>query len=264
MRKYLLGFLFFIMSAQSSPFDYDLHIAEIPGQSGKTIICCHGMTGNYQIAEVIHSYDYTQDTLIGFNFPDHDYDGSRPEKTTFGSIDELLPVLYVLKKTIIDEGRKQVSLYGFSAGGGAVVNVIAALYTTTYDPDLAKIGIGLQEKKQILETLQNGTIILDAPLKSIEEIIAFRGTSLEFEILDARYRKNGMNPIDTLKRLSNLSLNIILNFQHLDEVLSNRDDNLFIQRLKAANSLGSTQVVKGEGSHSFPHDALWQSLSDHP
>ncbi len=41
-----------------------------------------------------------------------------------------------------------------------------------------------------------------------------------------------MEPIDALEGLENLSLHIVVYFQNPDEVLSNRDDEVFIERLK--------------------------------
>jgi hypothetical protein len=256
-----LAALFLFSSFSKPSFDYDLHISKFPGE-GATMICFHGMGGDYQIAEAIHSYGFSKDTLIGFNFPDHDLgDDWDAEKTTFGTIQEILPALYVLKGTIIDEGIDHVKLYGFSAGGGAVINTLAALNTSRYDSELKSIGIGSKEKKKMLEVIQKGIVILDVPLKSMEELIAFRGSSPEFDLFAKRYRENQMNPIDAIQFLKGLSLHVVVCFQDADEILSNRDDELFIERLREANAKGTTTYVKGEGGHAFPHLALWNSLT---
>jgi hypothetical protein len=78
---------------------------------------------------------------------------------------------------VIDQRLDAIDLYGFSAGGGAVINLIALLNTKTYDAELKKIGIDKKEKKKLLEAIQMGFILLDAPLKSVEEIMDFRGSS---------------------------------------------------------------------------------------
>jgi len=97
------------------------------------------------------------------------------------------------------------------------------------------------------------------PLKSIDELIDFRGPSLEFQIYAGRYRKNGFRPIDSLENLENLSLHISLYFEQPDEILSNRDDALFIERLKKYNSKGTTHVIIGTtGGHNAIHSPLWQ------
>ena len=111
----------------------------------------------------------------------------------------------------------------------------------------------------MLLALEQGYIILDCPLKSVEEIVALHGKSANFEIMRKRYEKNNMNPIDTLKLLAGLHLNLIAHFQNPDEILSNRDDQLFIERLKKANK-GTTKVIIGsEGGHNAYHASMWKA-----
>lgn len=246
------------------PFDYDLHLFSIPSNSSRTMICCHGYGANYQIAETLKALEIIDATLVSFNFPDHDLlqKDYNPHKATFGTINELLPALYVLKKYIIEQELEAIDLYGRSAGGGVVVNLIAVLNGSTYDADLKQIGISKNEKERILKALQNGLVILDVPLKSVEEIIDLRGSIPELEILAKNYRDNHFRPIDALERLEGLSLNIILHFQDPDEIIFNRDDDVYIERLKKANSLGTTSVIIGnEGGHLAPHRSLWQAYS---
>lgn len=221
------------------------------------MIVAHGMGGNYTIANWIK----IDKTLISFNFPDHDYSyrAIKSGKTTFGTIEEILPLIYVIKKTVVNDNHQEIDLYGFSAGGGAIINALAVLNTNRYDEALKKIGIFQKEKEQLLQAIQKGVIILDTPLKSIQEIIDFRGSSPELEIFAKRYRDNQMEPIDALKYLQGLSLHVILHFQNPDEVLSNRDDHLFFNRLKMYNKNGITRLVVGsDHGHSVPHPSLWE------
>lgn len=240
---------------------YDLNLCTIPGNSSRTMILFHGYGANYKIAEYLKQLDCIDATLVSFNFPDHDlqernYD---PHKATFGTINEILPALYVLKKYVIDQHKESIDLYGFSAGGGVVINLIAILNSSRYDSELKQIGITDKEKNQLLKAIQNGIVILDVPLKSIEEIISLRGPSVEFEILARNYRNNHLRPIDSLENLQGLSLDIILHFQEDDEILSNRDDAIYIERLKKANKLGNTSVIIGnDGGHLAPHWPLWK------
>jgi hypothetical protein len=247
------------------PFDYDLHESSLPGKNGRTVICLHGYGANYQIAHFLKEQQFTEATLVSFNFPDHDL-GNRevhPNQESFGTIRELLPALYVMKQRVVDQGLDSIDLYGFSAGGGALVNAIGVLNTTTYDTDLKQIGIGVEEKKKLLTVIQKGIVLLDTPLKSIEEIIDLRGSTEEFEILAQNYRKNGFRPIDSLESLRGLSLNILLHFQKRDEILSNRDDHLYIQRLKSVNSKGKmTVIIEDDGGHMAPHPSIWESYSE--
>ena len=153
-------------------------------------------------------------------------------------------------------------MYGFSAGGGAIINALATLNQTYHDESLEKISIFKETKKQLLDVLEKGLIILDCPLKSIEEIIALRGKIRELEILSDHYTKNNMNPIDVLNLLVGLNLNILLHFQNSDEILGNRDDMLFVERLKQANK-GTTTVLLGfDGGHNTYHASLWNAYKE--
>ncbi len=253
-----------LFSHSTIPFDYPLNISVIPGKSNdeNVLICLHGFGGNYAIAGVLKSYEVINDHLVSFNFPDHDIAnaGYNPHKTAFGTIQELLPVLYLLKRCAVDGKAKAVSLYGFSAGGGAVINTVAVLNSSAYDGQLQKIGILKEHKKTILEALQRGYIILDAPLKSMEEVLDHQGKSYELTIIAKRYRKNKLRPIDSIKQLNDLSLNILVYFEEPDEVLSNRGDNQFIQQLEKINVKGKTVAIRGKSEgHNGYHQLLWSS-----
>lgn len=247
-----------MMLPTNHPFNYDLGLKIMRGvpSCNEVTICCHGYGHNSQIVEVAASYGLTGN-LVGFNFPDHDL-GSREQYHTrvFGTIDELLPLLYLLKYYACDLHVPVLNLYGFSAGGGAIINALAVLNRRLYETQLQAIGISEQEIVQILIALQKGYIILDCPLKSVEEIIALRGASDELEMIAHNYARNNMRPIDTVRDLSGLNLHIILNFQCHDDILGNRDDAHFIERLEQANS-GTTKIIFSNGQHNQLHKNLW-------
>lgn len=262
LAKFFCFVLSILCVKEVAPFDYDLHLFSIPGTSSRTMICFHGYGSNYQVAEALKNLKIIDATLVSFNFPDHDlqiktdYD---PCKASFGTINELLPAFYVLKKTVVDAGLKAVDLYGYSAGGGTLVNLIACLNTPIYDVELNQIGISPEDKGKLLRAIQKGVIVLDTPLKSIEEIIDLRGSSEELEILAKNYRDNHLRPIDSLESLKGLSLDVIVHFQKYDEVIFNRDDDIYIEKLKRANTQGTTSVIVGnDGGHLSPHVSLWQ------
>lgn len=252
-----------MLHAEIQPyFNYDLHITTLPGTSKRVMVCFHGYGANYQIVSALRQLKCIEATLVGFNFPDYDlqereYDCS---KAAFGTIDELLPALYVLKQVVVDQGLDSVDLYGFSAGGGALINVIGVLNSTTYDAKLLEIGIGSVEKTKLLNAIQNGIVILDTPLKSIEEIIALRGSTEEFKCLSKNYRDNNFRPIDSITLLKGLSLTILLHFQVNDEILSNRDDDLFIERIKAVQPK-TIVIIGNDGGHLSCHSSLWKMYS---
>ncbi len=241
-------------------FFYDLGIKVIPSKSSSTAvtICCHGYGHNNQIVDVINSYNVFTENLIGFNFPDYNIKSTADHReVAYGTIDEILPLLYILKYCVCDLQISKINLYGFSAGGAAIINALGVLNNSYHDRMLEEIGIFVEEKKRILNIIEQGYIILDCPLKSIGEIIAFRGNSPELKILAENYSNNVMNPIYSVYLLSGMKLNIMLHFQDPDEILSNRDDALFISRLIQINK-GLTIVTTGsDRGHVGYHSALW-------
>jgi hypothetical protein len=248
------------------PFDYDLAINIVSSnqQDAPVMICCHGYGHNNEIAEVVAAHLTVPYHLVSFNFPDHDItNASDHTKSTFGSIDELLPLLYVMKRCIVDCKLSKIGLYGFSAGGGAIINALAVLQQGTYKQDLQTIGITEVDSNTILKALERGIIILECPLKSIEEIIAARGPSRQFTILAQRYANNHMRPIDIVSLLDGIKTTIFLHFENPDDILGNKDDHLFADRLITANK-GTTIVTIGyEGGHNNSHKELWKKLYDY-
>jgi hypothetical protein len=264
LKKYfsLVFFLCVIFSEQGSALDfpYDLHLTYIPGHPKKAIVCFHGMGGSFRIIRLIQSFGKVEETLVGFNFPDHHFSFIELayRKVKYGTMDEILPALHVLKKIVIEDQFTEVSLYGFSAGGGAIVNILSMLNSTDYDEKLQEVGIGDAEKALIIAALQKGNILLDAPLKSIAEVRDFYGQWWFLHLLAAQYKKNGLEPIENLHKLQGLCLRYIVQFQAHDEVLSNRDDALFIERLRNASTCGSVFVIiDQERGHRPPHPLLW-------
>jgi len=245
-------------------FDYDLHLSFFGANKDRAMICCHGYGDNYEIALSLYNIGCIQATLVGFNFPEYDIKQGRlynPTSSSFGTINEILPPLYAIKQTL-SQGFKIIDLYGFSAGGGAVINLLYVLNTTKYDSDLEKIGIHPPLKKDILSALEKGIVILDTPLKSVEEILAYRGPSEELEALSSHYRENDLRPIDSILKIKGLCVKILLHFQKADEVLSNRDDKLYIERLQQVLPKENLTIILGDdGGHMAFHKSLWDEYS---
>jgi len=242
-------------------FSYNLDIKIIASKtpSEEITICCHGYGHNRNIINALSAHHVLPGNLIGFNFPDHDINTqSDYTQSTFGTVNEILPLLYLLKFYACDLNLPVINLYGLSAGGGAIINTLAILNQYSHADQLQEIGITLDHAKQILTTIESSQIILDCPLKSVTEIIALRGHDPELAVLAERYTKNQMHPIDTLSLLTGLKLNILLHFQNPDEVLGNRDDALFAQRLQTANSGNTTVVIGNDGGHNVWHTSLWK------
>ncbi len=237
-----------------------IEIVSTQDPCGKTItITAHGYGANKNTGYYIAQHAPLTGHVITFNFPDHDITKEAdPHTLKFGTINELLPLVYILKM-VVATGADAVNLYGFSAGGGAIVNVLALLNTNRFDEQLQRIGITQDDKADILQAVARGIVLLDAPLKSVDEIKDLRGTSDELELLAAQYKKNDLRPIDTVSKLAGLCLNIVLYFEYKDEIIYNRDDAEFISKLRMANACGVTRVVYGKnGGHVGNHKELWR------
>ncbi|MBA3958534.1 MAG: hypothetical protein H0X51_09125 [Parachlamydiaceae bacterium] len=252
---------------QNPPFSYDLHPHVISGNPSEVLVTFHGMGGNYLIADSVKASSNTDNTIVSFNFPDYDFktrrDFNNLNQITLGSIQELLPPLYLLKQILINDPNRTINLYGFSAGGGAVINLLAVLNSSEYDSELKTIGIEESDKKAILDAIEKGIIILDTPLKSVAELVATR-PNLERILMAERYKQNGMEPIDNISKLPNRPFTFIVHFQEPDQILSNRDDQLYFEKLQKQNSKGKTYLIIGhDQGHMLPHPSLWKFYADH-
>lgn len=245
-----------------NPFFYDLRMSVLPAArpDADLLICMHGMGGDYKLAEVMRKNPAIPYHVVSFNFPDHSLYGGDMTNTSFGTIDEVLPALYVLKRCVIGCPAEKVHLYGFSAGGGAIVNAIGALNSNKWDSDLEKLGIGSLEKQQILKAIQNGSVILEVPLKSFDEIAV---GDRAFRHLAQRANSNEMVPLKNLNQWQGLSLNCFVYFATPDEALGNRDDKEFIRCLRDVNQKGQTVAILGKtAGHTTYHPELWEAYKE--
>ncbi|MCH9628176.1 MAG: hypothetical protein S4CHLAM2_18310 [Chlamydiales bacterium] len=221
----------------------DAHLIQGASNQEDVIICCHGYGGDWKLAHTLSKV--VPYHVIGFNFPDY---GDKiaektPEALCFGTLKELQPLIKLMQ-TCATNGCERIHLYGFSAGGGAVVNALAVLNTGRH-PSVTDT-----QRKAILTAVEQGTVLLDCPLKSIEEIIEIREEKASIRTLSQQYVRNQLVPIDSLECLKSLQLTVLLHFQQPDATLTNRDDALYANRLTTSNSAGRTLYICGqEGAH---------------
>ena len=245
-----------------SPFKYPIGIKVIPSSqaNAEVMICFHGFGGSNYIADILRSHAAIHEHLVSFNFPDYNIfaTGYDLSKIAYGTVQELLPGIYVIKKCVIDGNMSAINLYGFSAGAGAIVNILATLNSSRFDKELQQIGITQEDKEKMLAAIQKGYIIFNCPLRSVEEIIDYRGSSPDLDFMAKRYRDNKLRPIDSLKGLEKLKLNVLVHFQVPDNILSNRDDQLFIQQLREYNKGNTCVVIGNDGGHNVYHASLWK------
>jgi len=225
------------------------------------MLCLHGFGMDETIACFVHDTKMAPYHLVGFNFPDwgDEIDITKPEQLCFGTIAELKPAILRLHSLVTNLHAERIHLYGFSAGGGAAVNLLSVLRCHRFQKEL---GLTADEMDAIYAAIERGTVVLDCPLKSIDEIADAREaeslylqdeSSSDIQYLKrcaAIYKANDLRPIDSLLKLSGSKLNVVLVLQQPDDIVSNRDDALFVKRLEAANCAGKTVIVYGpEGCH---------------
>ncbi len=225
------------------------------------MLCLHGFGMDETIASFVHDTKMAPYHLVGFNFPDwgDEIDITKPEQLCFGTIAELKPVILRLHSCLTHLHAERIHLYGFSAGGGAAVNLLGVLKCHRFQKEL---GLTVDEMDAIYGAIERGTVVLDCPLKSIDEIFDERkAENLYLEDESATdlhylkrcgdiYKANDLRPIDSLLKLSGSKLNVLLVLQQPDDIVGNRDDALFVERLEAANCAGKTIIVYGpEGCH---------------
>ena len=265
MEQWEKVFEFDANHAAGQLFDYPLSVEvvatphDLIARDGVTVTF-HGSGASKQHGRRLKERELLRGAVITFNFPEHDIDFATYDFTqcSFGTIRELLPALFVLKQCL-DHGVEKINVYGFSAGGGVVINAISVLNGDKHEDDLARIGILKQDRKSILQAMSKGRIILDCPLKSIEELMDYRGYSDAMNIMAHKYRENDLRPIDRLDGFAGLAMNVLLYFEQPDEILSNRDDQLYYERLRQYNQKGRTILVEGtSGGHSYTSNNLWQ------
>jgi hypothetical protein len=228
----------------------------IPGftDEQEILIGCHGFGMDAQVIDFLEIQEFAPHHLVAFNFPNygHGVNDQPAEELKFGTIWELEPLPRLLKTCVVDGNQERIHLYGFSAGGGAIVNTLAILWHYRFADELESFGIGLKERDQIIRAVQKGTIALDLPIKSVDEVIIAHPEEATENLLSAaqNYIDNDLRPIDNLLKLEGIHLNILLHFQANDRILTNRDDDLYCERLLHANKGGLTHIVIGtEGIH---------------
>lgn len=252
------------MIEEQNPFSHRLDVRYSQGKSKSVLLLSHGFGANSQLI-INRVRPYTEDTLISFNYIDHDFSHATGDdtKTVIATPLEIMPLIYMLKQCVVENKISPISLYGYSLGASNIIYAISFLSTNDRDDLLKKYNITEFDKKAILEALRKGKIILDVPFKSIEEVIALRGHGEILLMYKERARANNLlSPLETLGKLKDLNMNFLLFFDSHNEEFSNRDDGIFAKTLLEANSNGTTIVISSDnGGHAAYHTTLWKIYS---
>ena len=221
-------------------------------EEADVMLCAHGASMDASIIDFLKKTDRFPFHLVSFNFPSHGPQIRKkpPEELTFGCFSELIPFFQALRQCVVGGNLDKIHLYGFSAGGGAIVNVLKILHLGLYPKELAQLQIHLEEREQILSAIQKGKIILDCPLKSVAEVSKGQKRAPVFAHFEKIYRENRFEPITSLKGLQGLDLEILLHFQSPDTTLTNEEDLHYIKQIKQV--CPKTHFVIGDEGKHFP------------
>lgn len=228
----------------------------------------HGWGDTKNSAKLLKAYcDVLPGDIITFNFRDRGILFPKLKYSSLGQLPDVLQALYVLKWTKDTLNLDAIDLFGYSRGGATTINMIAVLNEKTgiYDADLARIGINAEERAELLNVIQNGSIVLNCPLTDLNTTARFRLKDYAPQALRAlatvsKYKLDGLQALDAAKNLTGLKLNILIHYQHNDCVVSNENEAEFYKRLARHNPETTFVVLGNDGGHLHTHHALSRTL----
>lgn len=244
---------------------YDLsleYIYETTTQDTTTTLYLHGWGDTKNSARLLKKFcKVLDDNVATFNFSDARPVFGKLKQSSFGQLSDVLSALYAAHRTIKELKLTALNLFGISRGGATIINMLALLNNddlfAQHKAALAKIGIDENARVEILNAIQNGTIILDVPLRSMKYTPFPRFVAQKF----TTYDPNGLQALETVKLLEGLKLTMLVHFQHADWIVSNKGEAAFFFHL-ARNNPASTYLVMGhDGGHLHTHAALSKAVA---
>ncbi len=260
---------------QRKLFGYNLRIEhiidndpQIIKNSKRPTVFIHGWGDTKGSARILKAYcDVLPGDIVTFNFRDRGVIFPKFQHSSLGQLPDVLQALYVLKWTKDQLKVNAIDLFGYSRGGATTINMIAVLNDKTgkYDDELARIGIDELERKKLLETIQNGCIVLNCPLIDLNITAEYRFKNFAWEALKAfatvsKYELDGIQPIESAAQFEGLNLKILMHFQHGDHIVSNNKEAEFYKRLAYHNPYSTFIVLGNDGGHLHTHCALSETI----
>jgi pimeloyl-ACP methyl ester carboxylesterase len=196
------------------------------------------------------------DNIVTFNFPDARPIIGKITQSSFGQLSDTLAAIYAAHATLQEFNLTSLNIFGISRGGATAINMLALLNDqelfSKHQASLRAIGVDQEARKKILQAVQNGTITLDIPLRSMKHTPMPLALAQQITLYDAK----GWESIDMVKRLKGLYLTSLVHFQHDDAIVSNKNEAEFFFYL-AINNPHTTYLVMGnDGGHLHTHNAL--------
>lgn len=261
--------------AQKTLLGYDVQIEHIIDNDptintnhARPTLYLHGLGDNKHSARLLKALaDVLPGDVITFNFRDRGLVIPKVRHSSLGQLPDILPALYALKWAKDRLQISEIDLFGYSRGGATVLNMIAVLHDTTgtYDQELARIGIDMQERAALLAMIQKGSITLNCPLIDANVSAEYRFKSLAPKVLKTlarvgRYQLDGIQALKSAQTFAGLTLNILVHFQYHDTIVSNRNEAA-LYRCLAQHNPHSTYIVLGNnGGHLHTHAALAHTI----
>jgi len=266
---------------QKKLFGYDLSITHIKDRALSTVhlskkrvkLFVHGFSENKNQAMVFAGqYGVIAGDFVTFNLPDRVSMFSpiinRIYKTSFGQLNEILPTLYVLSYLKSQLGLEAIDLVGYSRGAAVIANMLYVLTDTsgTYDDALSAIGIDTKERAALIALIENGSILLSCPLISMKRVfedhwfisnVPGHMTAIEYT---TSYKKDGLDPFESLKKIKKLKSRILLHLQHNDESVGNAYDADVYTTLARLNSVGTYLLLGNDGGHKVEPKSLRKAV----
>jgi hypothetical protein len=228
-------------------------------------IYCHGWGENQTSLITKQMSNSLPGTVIGFNFQDAVRTTKRPQwhKTSFGQKNDCRALILVLK--LLDEsGCEAIHLLGYSRGGTTISNSIRRLQChTLHKKFFQKLGISKAQAESIVAKIHAGTIILDCPLLDVRAVVRHKFPSLcgfiDYIVCPlatwGKYIPWKEQAIDAAPFLKDF--NLLVHFQHDDEVVTNVCDTDFYDALKSPTA---HRIFGNDGGHFHEGQTLRPAL----
>ncbi len=208
-------------------------------------------------------YDTLPGNIITFQFPDWGPGIPWIRKSSLGQFPDVATALLVLKWAKNKLGLSGVDLYGYSRGGATALNMIYVLSSDEYNDKLHTLGIDPQEKKELLSLIKNGSIVLDAPLRNLNESLStnivrrFANKILPYV---SQYDPQGMQGLSSAQALRNLKFNILFHFQHNDNILTNKSETKLYNVFHQLSPSTTYLTLGDEGGHIHTRKSLANAI----
>lgn len=204
-------------------------------------------------------------TIVSFNFPDI-IDGTfRPnlKKVNLAQGGDIRALILMLK--LLDEcGLETIHLFGTSRGGGTVLNALSRMCTyDRYASFFSQLDMSQEQVERIVAKIHKGTIVLNCPLTDSRASAYYWFKEWAHWILETfvyklvEHRLSEDQGIESAALIRDHNFNILVHFQHHDQVVGNSADATFYKTIMGPNTY---LVLGNDGGHLHTGKTLGAAL----